>query len=98
MGSFRACFFVRLFSITLLLNETLQITSQKRPKSEPRRKFNKTGTSLVGDIRKAQTFEIGSGRYEKLTKKFQNTEKVPFVLGKRFRSLYSMLEGMVNAM
>ena len=50
---------------------------------------NKTGMSQVGAIPKAQkaqkVFEICSERYE-THKKFQNTNKVPFLLGKRLRS------------
>ena len=50
----------------------------------------------VGSIPKARkvqnVFEICSGRYEKLKKKYRNTKKVSFVLGKRLR--YSVPEQM----
>ena len=58
------------------------------------------GTSQVGAISEAQKqklFTKCSGRfYEKLTKKFRNTQRMPSVLGKRFRSLD--LESETNAL
>ena len=55
--------------------------------------INKSGTSKVAakpDAEKTQSYtNMLQDVYEKLTKKLRNTKRVPFVLGKCFRSVYS---------